>query len=385
MGPDLLLIEELLASQSLWLQSPDSLRGEAVSMVAAITQDLAAISGLRPAVLLCPAASASPALRTLLPAGLGRCLTDREPAEWMRQPDVPTESIRHLLIVAPEFDGRLVERLREAESGPLREAVRLNLSASLAETFSDKFATAAWLEQRGLPTPPTLLVTDEQRGELTSGPIASFGRHECTGVLKPRFGAGCDQVQLISKLPLSATLASGSDNAEWVVQPRVRGRACSISLIGRGESGPALILPPGDQRITADAQNNLHYRGGRIPCGGDSAAAVTAVAEAFRSALGPFRGWLGLDVVVSSSGLKEPCATIIEVNPRLCTSYVGYRKLTSVNLAEQMLYPRTEPAVICWKRQAVRFSPAPCSTRPAQRESGASAERTNPGVADQGW
>ncbi|MGV2339820.1 MAG UNVERIFIED_CONTAM: hypothetical protein LVR18_39460 [Planctomycetaceae bacterium] len=60
MGPDLLLIEELLASQLLWLQSPDSLRGEAVSMVAAITQDLVAISGLRPAVLLCPAASRQP-------------------------------------------------------------------------------------------------------------------------------------------------------------------------------------------------------------------------------------------------------------------------------------------------------------------------------------
>lgn len=385
MAPDLLLIEELLASQSLWLQSPDSLRGEAVSMVAAITQDLVAISGLRPALLLCPAASANPALRTLLPAGLGRCLTDREPAEWMRQPDVPTESIRHLLIVAPEFDGRLVERLREAESGPLREAVRLNLSASLAEIFSDKFATAAWLEQRGLPTPKTWLVTDDERSELTAGLVASGGRRACTGVLKPRFGAGCDQVQLISKLPLSATLASGLENAEWVVQPRVRGRACSISLIGQGDSGPALILPPGDQRITADAQNTLHYRGGRIPCRGVSAAAVTAVAEAFRSALGPFRGWLGLDVVVSSSRLQGPCATIIEVNPRLCTSYAGYRKFTSVNLAARMLCLRTEPAVIRWKRQAVRFSPAPCSTQSAPQQSDVCTEQTNPGFADQGW
>lgn len=385
MGPDLLLIEELLASQSLWQQSADSLRGEAVSMVAAITQDFAAISGLRPALLLCPAASGSPTLRTLLPSGILHCLVDRELAEWIRQPDVPTESIRSLLIVAPEFEGRLVERLRDAESGPLRAAARLNLSASLAAIFSDKFATAAWLEQRGLPTPQTWLMTNAERRELAAGLIASSGRRKCTAVVKPRFGAGCDQVQLIPQLPISATQASGPDDAEWVLQPRVRGRACSISLIGQGESGPALILPPGEQRITADAQNTLHYRGGRIPCGGDCAAAVTAVAEAFRTAIGPFRGWLGLDVVVSNSRLKGPCATIIEVNPRLCTSYSGYRKLTSVNLAERMLYPRTESAVIHWKRRAVRFSPAPCSTQSAQPESHVCQKKTNPGFVDQGW
>jgi predicted ATP-grasp superfamily ATP-dependent carboligase len=356
---DLLLIEELLASESLWLQSPRSLRDEATAMVAAIAQDLAAISGLNSALLLSPASAASPVLQSLLPTTVRRCVTSQEPGDWLRQPDLPPGSIQHLLIVAPEFDGILVDRLRAAEHGPLSHAGRLNLSSSLAAVFSDKFATARWLEQRQLPTPQTWLASEEDRKKLTALQSGHPERQDCHGILKPRFGVGCDQVQLIPELPAPSMLAEPPDVASWVLQPRMRGRACSISLIGQGHHRPALILPPGRQRIKADVDGRLHYHGGQFPCHPDVAPVIVAVAELFRDALGPFRGWLGLDVVVDSAPSRPPRATIIEVNPRLCTSCIGYRQLTRENLTHRMLFPEASSEPVRWHTKTARFAPGP--------------------------
>lgn len=358
---DLLLIEELLASESLWLQSPRSLRDEAAAMVSAIAQDLAAISGLNTALLLSPASAASPTLQSLLPTAVRRCVTSREPGDWLRQPDLPPNSIHHLLIVAPEFDGILVDRLQAAENGPLSHARRLNLSSSLAAVFSDKFATARWLEQHQLPTPQTWLASEENRQQLRALPAGPPERRSCHGVLKPRFGVGCDQVLLVPELPAPSPLTDNPDVAPWVLQQRSRGRACSISLIGQGHHRPALILPPGRQRIKADGDGRLHYHGGQFPCHPDIAPVIVAVAEQFRVALGPFRGWLGLDVVVDTAPSRPLRATIIEVNPRLCTSCIGYRQLTSENLTHRMLFPEASAEPVCWHTKTVRFAPGPHS------------------------
>ncbi|MFM7056272.1 MAG: ATP-grasp domain-containing protein [Planctomycetota bacterium] len=356
---DLLLIEELLASATLWRQAPDSLRSEAIAMVSAITQDLVAISGLQIAILLSPESSANPALQTRLPPDCRRCTTSREPAEWLRQPDLPPDSIHNLLIVAPEFNGILVDRLRAAEHGPLRSVRRMNLPAALAAVFSDKFATARWLTEHQLPTPQTWLITDEDQHHLTAAIDRISGRRDCHGVLKPRFGAGCDQVTLIPTLPEASTSVSAPDDAGWVLQERMPGRACSISLIGQGLHRPALILPPGRQQIRRDDYGCLHYHGGQIPCHPDFVPVITAVAQRFRTALGPFLGWMGLDLVVNASPTRPPIATIIEVNPRLCTSCIGYRQLTPENLIRQMLFPETSAPPIPWVSKTIRFSVLP--------------------------
>jgi len=363
MSIDLLLIEELLASQSLWNQSPASLRSEAVAIVSAIAHDLTAISSLQSAVLLSPESSANPALQTLLPPQVRRCITSREPADWLRQPDLPPESIHNLLIVAPEFNSILVDRLHAAETGPLRHVRKINLPARTAAVFSDKFATARWLEQHQLPTPQTWLLSDHDKRLLTASFKTPAARHACHGILKPRFGAGCDEVMLVPQLPEPDTLANNPENADnldnagWVLQQRIPGRACSISLIGQGHLQPALILPPGRQQITVAPDGRLHYHGGQIPCHPDFVPVITAVADRFRTALGPFLGWLGLDLVVHSSPHHPPVATIIEVNPRLCTSCIGYRQLTPENLTRRMLFPEPHSAPIPWLPRSIRFSP----------------------------
>lgn len=350
MAIDILLIEELLASEVLWQQSPSSLRTEAVAMVAALLQDFARIPGLRPAVLLSPAAAASFCQQQQqLPPQVQSVITAGGAAAWLQQPSLPPETIRRLMIIAPEFHNLLVDRLTAAESLVWRQTHVLNVSSVASAIFSDKFVTARWLRQHSLATPGTWLLTASECETLLKASASAKSDADSEGcssfVVKPRDGAGCDQVHLL-RLPrgfvrqLDGAQHSVPSEAAWILQRRVRGLACSISLIGQGTAGPAIILQPGRQRICRARGGLLTYRGGQIPCEPAAAAAITQTAEQFAAAIGPFDGWLGMDVVVHGASWNRrqgESVSIIEINPRLCTSYIGYRALAGENLAMRLL------------------------------------------------
>jgi predicted ATP-grasp superfamily ATP-dependent carboligase len=360
---DLLLIEELLASESLWLQSPPSLRAEATAMVAALIHDLAHIPGLQSAVLLSPTAAAGFRQQQLLPPQVLTVISEHGAAEWLQHPSLPPETIRQLLILAPEFSSLLVDRLTAAESPPWRQTQVLNLPSRMAAVFSDKFATEHWLRQHALATPQTWLLSRSERNLLlqSSRLAQNHNPRSARFVLKPRCGAGCDQVTL---LRLSKNIRQQLQNtpdrtgltaeSDWILQRRVQGRACSVSLLGQGTLGPTIILPPGLQRITKSTNGRLHYRGGQIPCDPAAATLITDVAQHFADALGPFRGWLGVDIVVSTNS-QHPSAQIIEVNPRLCTSFIGYRQLARENLALRLLLLTDPSTPVQWLTGTVCF------------------------------
>ena len=365
MAIDILLIEELLASESLWQQSPPSLRAEATAMVAALVQDCAQIPDLQSAILLSPAAAASFRQHQLLPPQIVPVITNHGAADWLLHPSLTPESIRRLLILAPEFSSLLVDRLTAAQSSLWRQTQVLNLSSAMAALFSDKYATATWLRKHSLPTPNTWPLTSSARATLLdhscqATPAATPKRRF---VVKPRFGAGCDQVSL---LQLEMNVAQQSQNsmrplaaeADWILQRRARGHACSVSLIGQGTNRPAIILPPGWQRITRTSHGQLRYRGGQIPCEPDAAALIRHTASQFAAALGPFCGWLGIDLVVSlgpTPRRNSAAVQIIEINPRLCTSYIGYRRLTRENLVRHLLLLNDPAVPIRWLTESICF------------------------------
>ncbi len=72
---------------------------------------------------------------------------------------------------------------------------------------------------------------------------------------------------------------------------------------------------------------------------------------------GVFNGYLGADLIVDLSDVEdsEDSVRVVEINPRLCTSYVGYRTLAVDNLAELILQQQGQKQ-IRWKPGSVRFS-----------------------------
>jgi predicted ATP-grasp superfamily ATP-dependent carboligase len=155
-------------------------------------------------------------------------------------------------------------------------------------------------------------------------------------VAKPRDGAGSAHV--VAAPPT----AQGREDLEqyiashpmdWVYQRWIRFKGCrpaSVAFIGRGDRD-AVMLPGADQQIeTTPIEGTslvrFQYVGGRVPSVGFASQAYQPVLPAgvFRSAtidrLGPFRGYVGFDFIDQPYGPLS----LIELNPRLTTSYVGY-------------------------------------------------------------
>lgn len=338
---NLLVFEELTASPGLWRDSTDSMRFEALQMLKSILRDFCHIESVVVHVLLSDdarsmllgdaAISSSERFQTITSNG--------SPAEWLSSPTIDPKHFHGTFVIAPESDGMLTERLRAMQASPWTHASSFNVARQLAEVFSDKRATYDWLSERGIVTSTTWILPEFLNASRVSSPTSVF-------ILKPRDGAGSDRVQCLSPEQLHRVIAMipTSEHDRWIVQPRIPGQACSFGLIGGGNGRLSTILPGALQKIAEDS-GALSYRGGIVPCDKQLQESIAPLALRMQQALGAFYGYIGVDVVVPAFGLNssEPdqlgrnAAHVIEVNPRLCTSYVGYQKLCRQNLARKIL------------------------------------------------
>ncbi len=372
-----LIVEELLSSGHLWRASNVSLREEAAVMLQAVAGDLVSVAGVRVSVLLSAEALAGSVGCRLRAAGVELLLAADGAEEWLRSPSVNPAQFTATLAIAPETAGLLVQRLQQLQSAAWSGVTSLNVPWRQAALFGDKAATAVWLQARGLATPATLALTaaaaerlaafrasgrlDLRTGLLNSDAWGTVQSGETSlYVLKPRDGCGCGDVQLVCLARDEAAAPSAGvvqvvdevPGAEylWLLQPLQPGLHCSAGLIGRGE-GLAVLLPAGEQVVECQS-GRFRYLGGSLPAAGSVQEAAGEMLRKLAAAMPDFRGWLGVDFVCGVDG--EP--RIVEINPRLCTSYVGYRQLARFSLAGVM---SGEIAVddlgLAWRAERVDF------------------------------
>jgi len=350
----LLIVEELLSCGWMWGASPVSLREEAAVMLLSLARDLVCLPQTRVSALLSSEALAGAVGDSLRLAGVELLLSADGPEQWLLSPTVSPTHFTATLAIAPESSGLLVQRLQQLQSGMWSGVTSLNVSWQQALMFGDKAATAVWLGAHDLRTPETWLLTEAAaerlvgclaagRLDLRTGLLWDGG--ECSVlpcdtalyVLKPRDGCGCGGVQLLclSREQLAAVRLESesvqdgvlSECYTWLLQPLQSGRHCSAALIGRGDLG-VVLLPAGEQCIECDS-GRFRYTGGSLPAGDELQQAVLVSLRQLAVLLGGFRGWLGVDFVFVEGGELQ----IVEINPRLCTSYAGYRLLAETSLA----------------------------------------------------
>lgn len=237
------------------------------------------------------------------------------------------------LLIAPECDGILAERCRRVEEAGGR---LLGPSSSAVHLTGDKLRLAEHLRTAGVPTPPCLA--------LSGAPIPF------PAVCKPRDGAGSQATFLVGDAAdLARYLARGAAegwHGEPLLQPFVPGLAASVAfLIGPGRCVPLL---PAMQLLSDDGR--FHYLGGRLPLPGELGERAVSLAGRAVGAVHGLRGYVGVDVVLGDED------QVIEINPRLTTSYVGLRALAETNLAEAMLRVAAgEEVSLRWREGEVCF------------------------------
>lgn len=251
------------------------------------------------------------------------------------------------LVVAPELDGVLHQRT----SWALSEGARLlGSSAGAVRLAGDKLELARALAAREVPTVPL------EEVDVARGPPAGA---EYPAVLKPRSGAGSQWTYLIPEAARAGEVFEEASREgcprEMVMGPVARGLPASASFL----AGPGKLIPllAGAQLISRDGR--FRYLGGRIPLPPSlNARALRLAARAAVSVPG-LLGFVGVDLALEPDAFPGAPArdVVIEVNPRLTTSYVGLRALARGNLAELWLslWRGADPAGPEWKDGAVSF------------------------------
>ena len=117
-----------------------------------------------------------------------------------------------------------------------------------------------------------------------------------------------------------------------IEQPYVVGQSASVAFL----VGPHQIVPtPGATQNLSD-DGRFQYLGGLTPLPSPLRDRAVALARrAVESVPGLF-GYVGVDLILgdATDGTGD---VVVEINPRLTTSYIGLRQLARTNLAEVWL------------------------------------------------
>jgi predicted ATP-grasp superfamily ATP-dependent carboligase len=248
------------------------------------------------------------------------------------------------LVIAPEPDdllARLCEQVERAGGrllGPDCGAVRLT---------ADKLALGQHLARHGVSSPACAVLPEGDPTRVTCSYPA---------VLKPRDGAGSQATYLVAEPAgleacVSAARAEGW-TGELILQPFVSGSAVSIAfLIGPGR---ILALPATWQHLSLDGR--FRYLGGQLPLPRDLQERAERLGRRAVECVGGLRGYVGVDLVLGAAPDGSQDA-VIEINPRLTTSYVGLRALAQHNLAEVLLaiVQGLSLPTLSWRSAPIRF------------------------------
>jgi len=222
------------------------------------------------------------------------------------------------VLIAPEIDGALLDRCRWAESAGAR---LLSPPSAFVEVASDKNRTTERLRQHGIPVPAAApLVCGQQLPADFSYPA----------VVKPCDGAGSVGVHLVADQTAEYGMAFESQVAR--LEEFRRGTPASVAVL----CGPRdkVALPACSQRVTDDGR--FRYMGGKTPLDESLSQRAERLGLAAIGALPPAMGYVGVDLILGDDpdGRDD---VVIEVNPRLTTSYVGLSQLCRTNLAAAMM------------------------------------------------
>jgi predicted ATP-grasp superfamily ATP-dependent carboligase len=228
------------------------------------------------------------------------------------------------LLIAPETDGILADRVARCRAAGGRV---LAGDPAFIAVAADKQFTALALAAAGVPVPAGTV-----RAAHAVWP-AAFRR---PAIRKRRDGVGGEEQAVVKPDDPLPPPAPHDERIEALAAGVPVGVACICG------SHTLLTLPPLEQHFVTAADGGRRYAGGRPlvdPLARSRAAALAerAVRAVVRAAGSPpATGWVGVDMILGarSDGQDD---RVLELNPRLTTSFVGLAAGAGVSLVRLML------------------------------------------------
>lgn len=221
-----------------------------------------------------------------------------------------------VLPVAPETDGILEALCRDVlDAGK----VLLNSRPHGVAVAASKLATFRCLAAANVPLVASW-EADRVPASAVAGPL----------VVKPDQGIGCQGMRLLNDgRALSDFLSQQANACDWLVQPYVSGVPASLSVMVGDD---CLCLLGSNRQRVVQVDDRLVLLGCVVNGLGDHGEALLPLARQVCSAIEGLWGYVGIDLMLTDEG-----PLVLEVNPRLTTSYVGLSRSLGRNVAELLL------------------------------------------------
>jgi tyramine---L-glutamate ligase len=216
--------------------------------------------------------------------------------------------------IAPETGGEL-QRIARAVRGAGR--ILLGPEPEAIALAGSKFATAQRLAEADIDVVPCFR------------PGCAWPHIDTCWVVKPDDGAGAMGVRVFGSRDEAAAAATAAPGL--IAQPWIDGEAMSLCVLAAAE---VVVLSVNRQLLHVD-NGKVELTGIEVNCE-PVTAQLTSLAQRVIAAIPGLRGFFGIDWVRAAGGPR-----VIEVNPRLTTSYAGLKAALGVNVAEWVLAAAT--------------------------------------------
>ncbi len=230
------------------------------------------------------------------------------------------------LPVAPEEDLILYEITKILEKNQVKN---IGSSSYAVLACSDKFETYNLLKD-DLPLIETEKVFFSSLKDYKN--IFSNGK---TMLVKPADGVSCSGVQVVQSyadfIKASAHLKRTTSLPYFLLQDLMEGKSTSVSILSTGKQATPLSLNL--QKIGFN-QGKLIYNGGKVPYEHSLSEDAKDIAKKAVESIGGLKGYVGVDLLLDEDHDE---IYILEINPRLTTSYVALRRLLNFNLGEAII------------------------------------------------
>jgi len=232
-----------------------------------------------------------------------------------------------IYIIAPETGQTLQTIVELAEK---TGKTTLNSKSTTITKVADKALLYAHLKEQGFPVPKNLLINVSNTFQKTRKTINQKLSYPL--VFKPVDGVGCNGLSILKEESqigkAIAKIKSESKCSYFIAQEFIEGESVSVSLLATKNTALAVSLNRQNIAMTGPEESSS-YNGGCVPLDHPFKQEAFDLSEKVVKSINGLWGYIGVDLV-----LAPDMPYVVDVNPRLTTSYIGLRKVVNFNLAK---------------------------------------------------
>ncbi len=250
--------------------------------------------------------------------------------EFIKEFEALLLQVDFVWLIAPESDGhllRLTELCLEAENkanGPI--LIGCGYDASLIGT--SKTLSFEAMQAAGIHTLPVHAGEDVVRDDY----FAQLAQSDEAWLVKPEDGAGCDGIQYFASIMAMREWMKQEDRSQhFLAQAYQAGISASFCMLCR--DGQAWLLSVNRQHVSM-VDDGFVLQGISVNGLSQYWSRFETLARKMAKILPDALAYIGVDVIIDT---QNDDLYVIDINPRLTSSYVGLREAMACNPAELIL------------------------------------------------